>query len=410
MKRLREKMLDDRTRRFVAFGMLYFAQGAILSYFTALNALYLLSFDLTMSQIGLFSAIALVPFVLKILLGMVSDRVNLLGWGHRKPYIVLGLLIQAGCLVIVPFIHPGRSFELLAFVAFVLMTGMALYDTCTDGLALDTTAEEDEGTVQGIMVGGRALGVVVISAGLGLLAQLTSWTAAFWALAAITLLPLSLLHRVAEPPRSPEQGFEWRAFRTFGRKSLIALALLGALYSFVINGANEIVNPFLEDQYGIDYFAAGLYTAVWGVGVVLGGVTGGRLTDRLGHRRAALGALLASLVAIAGLGLISSAAMAWPLVLVFGLAFGYYETVYFATSMNLTDVRIAASMFAILMAVANVGIGVGFAVTGSLVDGIGYRGTFLMLAGLNLLALPLIPMIFRQPQAVPAVEFGEPGI
>ena len=63
--------------------------------------------------------------------------------------------------------------------------------------------------------------------------------------------------------------------------------------------------------------------------------------------------------------------------------------------MDLTDPRIAASMFAILMAVANIGIGVGFAVTGSLVDAIGYRWTFVGLALLNLLALPLIPLIFR---------------
>ncbi len=389
-------MFDSRTIRYTMFGLLYFAQGAILSYFTALNALYLLSFDLTMSQVGIFSAIALTPFILKIFLGMLSDRVNLLGKGHRKPYIILGLLIQAGCLFVVPFIHPGNSFELLAFVAFVLMTGMALYDTCTDGLALDTTPPEDEGTVQGIMVGGRALGVVVVSAALGLLAQLTNWTVAFWTLGLITLIPLVLVVQAREPARPPERAFEWQAFRAFGRRQVIALALLGALYSLVINGANEIVNPFLEDQFGITYLMAGLYTAVWGVGVVLGGLTGGRLTDRIGHKRAAMGALVVSLAAILALAAIGGPVMAWPLILVFGLAFGYYETVYFATSMDVTDPRIAASMFAILMAVANIGTGVGFALSGGLVDAIGYRWTFVILAALNLLALPLIPTIFRR--------------
>jgi PAT family beta-lactamase induction signal transducer AmpG len=393
---------ENKTARYTMFGLLYFAQGAILSYFTALNALYLLSFDLTMSQIGLFSAIALTPFILKILLGMVSDKVNLLGRGHRKPYIILGLLVQAGCLLVVPLINPGERFALFTFLAFVLMTGMALYDTCTDGFALDTTPPEDEGTVQGIMVGGRALGVVVVSAALGLLAQLTTWTVAFWALAAITLLPLVLVLRVREPERPADRAFEWRAFRAFGRKQVVALALLGALYSLIINGANQIVNPFLEEHYGIDYFAAGLYTAVWGIGVVLGGMTGGRLTDRIGHRRAALGALALSSLAVLALAGVNGRALAWPIVFVFGLAFGYYETVYFATSMEFTDARIAASMFAILMAVANVGTGIGLAVSGSLVDGIGYRWTFVVIAALNLLALPLISPIFRQRTAVQA--------
>ena len=387
--------MASNATRYTLFALLYFAQGAILAYFTALNALYLLSFDLTMSQVGIFSAIALTPFVLKIFLGLLSDKVNLLGLGHRKPYIIVGLLVQAGCLFVVPFIHPGDQFGLLAFVAFVLMTGMALYDTCTDGLALDTTPPESEGAVQGIMVSGRALGVVVISAVLGLLAHLTTWTVAFWTLGVITLLPLLLVVQVREPERPPDRAFHWQAFRAFGRRPVIALALLGALYSLVINGANEIVNPFLESQFGISLLTAGLYTAVWGLGVVLGGLTGGRLTDRIGHQKAALGALGASLVAILALAFVIGPVMAWPLVFVFGLAFGFYETVYFATSMDFTEPRIAASMFAILMAVANIGTGVGLAIGGSLVDAIGYRWTFVCIALLNLLALPLILPIFR---------------
>ena len=387
--------MASNATRYTLFALLYFAQGAILAYFTALNALYLLSFDLTMSQVGIFSAIALTPFVLKIFLGLLSDKVNLLGLGHRKPYIIVGLLVQAGGLFVVPFIHPGDQFGLLAFVAFVLMTGMALYDTCTDGLALDTTPPESEGAVQGIMVSGRALGVVVISAVLGLLAHLTTWTVAFWTLGVITLLPLLLVVQVREPERPPDRAFHWQAFRAFGRRPVIALALLGALYSLVINGANEIVNPFLESQFGISLLTAGLYTAVWGLGVVLGGLTGGRLTDRIGHQKAALGALGASLVAILALAFVIGPVMAWPLVFVFGLAFGYYETVYFATSMDFTEPRIAASMFAILMAVANIGTGVGLAIGGSLVDAIGYRWTFVCIALLNLLALPLILPIFR---------------
>jgi PAT family beta-lactamase induction signal transducer AmpG len=276
------------------------------------------------------------------------------------------------------------------------MTGMALYDTCTDGLALDTTPPEDEGTVQGIMVAGRALGVVVISATLGLLALLTNWTIVFWALSLITLVPLALVLRVREPARVPGRTFQWRAFRAFGRRQVIALALLGALYSLAIYGANEIVNAFLEDRFGITYLAAGLYTAVWGVGVVLGGLTGGRLTDRVGHSSAALGAMIASLMTILALALIQNPLMAWPIVFTFGLAFGYYDTVYLATSMDVTDLRIAASMFAILMAISNLGTGVGFALSGSLVDAIGYRMTFVVMAVLNLLALPLLPLIFRR--------------
>ena len=401
-------MMDSKAGRYTMFALLYFAQGAILSYFTALNALYLLSFDLTMSQVGLFGAIALAPFVLKIVWGMISDRFSLLGRGHRKPYIVLGLLVQAGCLFVVPYIHPGRHFELLAGVAFLLMSGMALYDTCTDGLALDTTPPAEKGAVQGIMVGGRAMGVVVISAALGLLAQLTTWTVAFWTLGVITLLPLVLVFRIREPERPPEHSFDWRAFASFKQWPVIALALLGALYSLLTYGANEIVNPFLESEYGIGYFAAGLYTAVWGAGVVLGGLTGGRLAERVGQRTALMAALVASLLSTLALALVPSSLAAWPIAFVFGLAFGYYDTVYMAISMGFCDPRIAASMFAILMAITNLGTGVGFALTGSMVDAVGYRWTFAIVAVLNLAVLPFISPIFRRRATPSTPELATP--
>jgi len=392
----------SKSSRYVMFALLYFAQGAILSYFTALNSLYLLSFDLTMSQVGLVGAIGLIPFVLKIFLGMLSDRVDLAGWGHRKPYIIFGLLVQSACLMIVPQINPGSQYGLYALLAFVLMLGMALYDTCTDGYALDSTPEAEQGTIQGFMVGGRALGVVAISAALGVLVERLGWAAAFYSLAVLSLVPLPLVFQIREQPRKAEQQFSWSAFRAFTKIPVISLAVLGALYSLIINGANQLVNPFLQNQFGITYAAAGFVTTVWGIGVVLGSLAGGRLTDRWGQRQSVIRAMFLSLGAILLLGFTNAAWMVWPLVILFGLAYGFYETVYFAVSMNKTDPRIAASMFSILMAVANIGTGIGLALSGSMVDAIGFSTTFLILAGLNLLAFPLVGLIFGRRQAVAA--------
>lgn len=384
----------SKLTRYSMFGLLYFAQGSVLSYFTALNAIYLLSFGLNLGQIGLISGIALTPFVLKIFLGILSDRVNLFHMGHRKPYIVIGLIIQALCLFIVPFIDPGKNFALYGLMAFLVMTGMAMYDTTTDGLALDTTPEEEAGKIQGVMVGGRAMGVVVLSSLIGVLAQNVSWMVAFWLLAILTLLPLVLLIGFKEPPRKPDQKFEWKAFAAFKHWPIIALGLLGALYSLIINAANEIINPFLQSDFGITVMMAGFFTTVWGLGVVVGGITGGPLTDRVGQRRAVEIALAISFVSVAIFSLTPTAAIAWPLVFIFGVAYGYYETVYFAISMRKSDPRIAASMFSILMAIANIGTGIGLPVAGLLAEGVGFRWTFAIIASLNLLAIPLLPAIF----------------
>ena len=386
----------QKNQRYLMFGMLYFAQGSIMSFFTALNALYLQSFGLGMGMIGIIGTIAMIPFVIKIFLGMLSDRVNLLGLGHRKPYIMIGLAIQAVCLLIVPLVNPGQNFSLYAGLAFLLMSGMALYDTCTDGLALDSTPLEEEGLIQGYMVGGRAAGMVLVSAALGLIVERFTWASGFLFLAVVTLLPLPLVFRIQEKERQPERKFEWSAFKCFRQPAVIALGILGALYSLIINGANQLVNPFLAQRFEISYSTAGFVATVLGLGIVAGGLLGGRITARIGQRKSVLNALVISLVSIGMLAAITNQWVAWALVAVFGFAFGFYETVYFAVSMRFTDTRIAATMFSILMAVANIGTGIGLGISGALSERIGFEPTFLLLAAKNMLALPLLMMIFPQ--------------
>lgn len=396
-------MLQNRTLRYAMFGLLYFVQGTILSYFTALNALYFLSKGLTMTSVGIFSSIALIPFVIKIFLGMWSDRVNLFGMGYRKPYILLGLAVQFVCLIIAPFINPAKSYWGFVALAFILQMGMALYDTCTDGLALDTTPANEKGIIQGFMVGGRALGVIVTASVVGLLADRASWTAVFWLLAVLTLLPLPLVLKVKEAPRPVGRKFEWGAFSAFRQSAVIALAGLGMIFFLIIAGANQLVNPFLQQEFSISLSQAGFYTTLWGIGVVLGGVTGGFIMSRLGDRRAVWVALAVTVVSTFALSRISGPMGAYPFVALFGLAYGTYQTVYFALAMGYTDPRIAASMYAILMAVTNVGQGIGLALSGFMADSIGYRWAFIAFCAMNLLALPLMPLVFKQRDAVRTV-------
>lgn len=380
--------------KYAMFASIYFAQGAIMSFFTALNALYLQSFGLGMGKIGIIGTIGMIPFVIKIFFGMLSDKVNFFGLGNRKPYIFIGLIIQAGSLMIAPTINPAKDFWYYALLAFVMMSGMALYDTCTDGLALDTTPQEEEGLIQGFMVGGRAAGMVLVSALLGLIVQNISWTTGFYSLAAITILPIPIVLAYRTKKTTIDSQFDWKAFRCFRQSNVIGLGVLGALYSLIIYGANQLVNPFLSEILSIDFTTAGYIAMVMGIGIVIGGLAGGGITSKIGQKKSVQWAMVLSIISIALLAAISNYQIAWVLVLVFGFAFGFYETVFFAVSMRITDERIAATMFSILMAVANIGTGIGLGLTGSLSEWIGFRWTFLGLAVLNFLAFPLLKMIF----------------
>jgi len=312
--------------------------------------------------------------------------------------------VQTVCLVIVPFIDPAENYWGFVAIAFILQMGMALYDTCTDGLALDTTPEEEQGVIQGFMVGGRAIGVVVTASVVGLLAEEVSWSAVFWLLAVFTLIPIPFVLKVREGQRTVEREFDWSAFAAFKQKTVIALAGVGFLFFLVIAGANQLVNPFLQEEFSISLSQAGYYTTVWGIGVVLGGVVGGSLIQKIGKSTGTLIALGISFFSVLALAFITSPAMAWPIVALFGLAYGTYQTVFFALAMNYTDPRIAASMFSILMAVTNIAQGVGMAMSGFLVDTIDFRYTFIILTLFNLLALPLLPVVFGKIKKMDAVE------
>ena len=389
----------SRAHRYFAFATLYLAQGAILSFMTALNSIYLLGRGVPLARVGIISAIGMIPFVLKIFLGMLSDRINLLGRGHRLPYIVIGLLLQSAGLVVLPSLDPVGQFGAYSLLVFLTVAGMALYDTCTDGLALDTTPPDEEGTVQGIMVGGRALGIIVVSVIIGLVAE-HSWPAVFYTLAGITLAALPLLIGLREPPTPAGRAFHWRAFAALGRRTVLAVALFGTLNSLVAYGANELVNPFLQDEFGIGTSIAGLFTAVWGIGVVLGALLSGRLADRIGRHIAALVAVVVAAGALLALSQVQTLHAAWPAVAFFGLAFGAYETMFFALAMGVCEPGINASMYAILMAVSNIGTAIGMAVAAALADApvIGYRGAFLVLSASNLIVAASLPLVFdRRP-------------
>lgn len=388
-------MKERNWLRYAGFGSLYFTQGTILGYFTSLNALYFEANGRDIATVGFFSAIAMLPFVIKIFMAMLSDKVSLFKLGHRKPYIVVGLAVQIICLILVPLINLRTSLGLFIFTAFMLQMGMALYDTCTDGLALDTTPDGEEGIIQGFMVGGRALGVIAASALAGFLAETFSWAAVFWALAILTLVPVPFLFILKENKAVHEREFNWSAFSAFKQKKIIGVMALGFIVFFVIIGINMLVNPYLEDRLAISLTQAGLYGSIWGIGVVAGSFVAAFLSRVFGDKNAVRIGLLLSSFAILLLIMAVNSILAWGLVFIFGLSYGTQQTIYFAIAMENTEETIAASMYSILMAVTNVAQGVGMAVCGLLSDSTGYFPTFIIIAVLNLGAFLFLPMIFK---------------
>jgi PAT family beta-lactamase induction signal transducer AmpG len=391
-------MTTSRSRSFwlSMFGLLYFVQGAALAYFRNFQKPYLDDLGIDADAIGLLTSILLLPFILKIFIGMLSDRVNLLGLGHRKPYIVLGLVLAALTFGAAGFVLPDENLTLFAILIVAGSFSVTLFDSTTDGLAIDTTPQDEQGTVQGTMVGGRAAGFIVLSLVFGALVDGSGYRIVFMIVAVSMLIPLLWVWRVREPEqRAQGQSFQWGAFRALARPHFLTFALYAVVYSIASFGVDGLVTFFMNDELNASETVIGQYGALRGLGAVIGAVGSGLLIDRLGRRRSAYGAVLVISVMALLIGAASDVEGLRIMGVPWGIAWGIQETVFVALAMGLSDTRIAASMFALMMAFSNVGTAIGEGLATGLTDNIGFSSVFGLLAGVNVLVLPILWGLFK---------------
>ena len=386
-----------RNRRLVLFTALYFAQGSILSYFLTFNILYLGEQGYSPEEVGIFQGVLVVPFVLKIFLGMLSDKVNLFGMGHRKPYIIIGLLGQGIALIIASFVSVENGLGAFAAMAFIAATSMALYDTCTDGLALDTTPEGERGIVQGMMVGGRAAGVLVMLLLGGYIAENYGWQFIFYAISLFAFLPLILvLPMKEESQQMHREAFQWSAFKSFGKGVVLFLAAIGFIYALALEGILPFLSDHLNNAMAVSLGNVGALIALSMLGRIVGGLSNSWVTDRIGHRQSLFIAI--GLTSLGCLGLATGGGVGWVAFMgfVFGLAYGYYTAVYAAVAMDLSDPRISASMFAIFMMFVNIGTVGGQMLGGILTERTGFSTMVIIMGAINLLNVFLVFGVFKK--------------
>jgi PAT family beta-lactamase induction signal transducer AmpG len=388
------------TRRFrlTMFAALYVVQGIGLAYFRNFQKPYLDGLGISPDAIGLLTLILQLPFVLKIFIGMVSDRVCLFGMGHRKPYIILGLVMAAATFALAGLAMPDANFTLFGIIITLGSFSVTLFDSTADGLAIDTTSREEQGLIQGVMVGGRAGAFILLSLLFGAVVERLGYRPVFPIIGLSMLLPLLWVVALREPPeRAVDQRFEWPAFKVLKRPRFLLFAAYAVVYSLGSFGVDGLVTYFMSEEFGAAERAIGQYGALRGIGAVIGAVGGGLLLDRLVRRNSAYLAVVAISLTAVLIGIASGPGAVIALGLVWGGAWAFQETVFFTLAMDIADARIAASMFAIMMGVSNLGAAVGDGLATALSDDLGFARVFWSLAGINLLALPLLAWLFSRP-------------
>ncbi len=390
------KQTPSRAFRLSMFAALYVVQGVGLAYFSNFQKPYLDSLGISPNAIGALTFVLQIPFILKIFIGMLSDKVNLLRMGHRKPYMLLGLVLAAVAFGGATFALPDANFPLFAVLITLGSFSVTLFDSTTDGLAIDSTPRDEQGLVQGVMVGGRAAAFIALSLIFGTLVQRTGYRVVFPIIGLSMLIPLIWVARVREPARDATTRFQWSAFKVLGQPRFLLFALYAVAYSIGSFGTDGVITYFMRQNFNATESIIGQYGALRGIGAVVGALAGGALIDRIGRKRSAyMGVMLISIMA-ALIGAATGARVVLWMGLVWGIVWAFQETLFFALTMDIADARIAASVFAIMMGISNLGSAVADGLATALSDNLGFTAVFWLLAAINLITLPVLWRLFKK--------------
>jgi BCD family chlorophyll transporter-like MFS transporter len=291
----------------------------------------------------LVAVLASLPYLfspIQMALGAFSDRHPFWGW-RRTPYILLGLFLCAGGMLLSPwaaFLLPvnlwaGIGLGLLAFGAWGMGYNLATVSYLS--LATELSGEKGRGRTIAIMWFMMITSIIITSIALSQMVDPFTAEAlvrSFWVvgLAALALGLLGLLR--LEPrasTRTSEAVEEYSWGQLFGfilenRQAKLFFIYLTVLLAAIL-GQDILLEPFGGEAFGMSVKATTRITSLWGVCVLVALLVAGFLEGRIGKRSVArvggIGALAGFLLILVS-GMLTSQSVFYSGVIFLGIGTG----------------------------------------------------------------------------------------
>lgn len=407
---------DQRRLRFATLFLLYVAQGLPFGLFDYALPAWLAQGGGSAAAVGTVLAMVSLPWTFKLAYGFVMDRYGFLAMGRRRPWIIFGQLGMLFSLLAMAFVNPGvQEIGLIAAFAFALGMTSAIQDVAVDGLAVDILPATEIEQVNGLMFGGQAIGIAMGGALSGMLLAYFSLPAAALALAAMIAMVLLLVLTVRE--REGERLLPWTRGAAVQRNIDLQLGaflpIVRNLFAAMANRRTLILIPAfmaITASWGIFLGLAPLYATnslAWGddlysswssqanlVAGLAGGLLFGLLAGRWGAGRmfivcAALAAISAAVMLGQADGKPHAAAFIVAIFTFNALAV-LRAVVAGAIAMRLCSPAVAATQFAVFMAILNIGRTLGGAALGPLEALGGISAMYAAMVALNVIAIGFV--------------------
>ena len=215
----------------------------------------------------------------------------------RRPILMLDVLLFA-------FFELATAFapSLPVFLVLRALFGFAMGGEWGIGasLVMESVPARSRGAISGILQQGYPLGYLLASVVYGLLFDRYGWRGMFIVGVAPALLVLFIRLFVKESPVWEEQrkkASSTSVLASLARnwKTFFYVILLMTAFNFFSHGTQDLYPTFLQTQHHLPTHTVSVITIVMNIGAIIGGITFGFWSQRIGRRRAIIIATLLAL-------------------------------------------------------------------------------------------------------------------
>jgi len=401
----------SRPARFAAIILLYFMQGIPVGLSLIAVPAWLAENGATPIAVGAFVGTALLPWSLKLVNGLLMDRFTFRPMGRRRVWILIAQAMMLMTFIALTVSAPGAN-EVVTLTAFFFALNLCAVfnDVAVDGMTVDVVPHVERTTINGFMFASQAIGISasafiagqLLAAGhiamLGMiLATVVAFASGFVSLfrerPGERLMPWS--HGQASTECEARQQDAWwpilkGVFRALMVPTtiifLIGVGLSQATFTFT-----DAVAPTLSvQQLGWSSEKYSSFASMISLSAAMIGAIATPMLVRLFGLRATMIGLFAGLAVIAAIGGLTFDH--WEGERAFSILFGFQYVlamllliVCVVWLMRICNPTVAASLFALFMAVPNFMRSVMSGWSGWMIEDLGYGGTY-YLAGATMLA------------------------
>jgi MFS transporter, SHS family, lactate transporter len=228
-----------------------------------------------------------------VIFGLLADR-----YGRRRPLmanVIFFSMIELLC---------GFAPNYTVFLILRALYGIGMGGEWGVGasLAMEAAPPKWRGFLSGVLQSGYPLGYLLAALAARFIEPTFGWRAMFWIGGAPALLALYIRSKVQESEA-------WKQHRAPSTRAILSvvkqnwqsalyLVLMMTLMMFLSHGTQDLYPDFLKSTRGASSHTVSYIAILYNIGAVIGTLTFGYFSERLGRRRSMISALLLSLATI----------------------------------------------------------------------------------------------------------------